>query len=349
MPGMERRVAVETKRVVKRRRQKNVASHPLTLRDVAFAAGVSTASASRALTRPDLVSEDLKDEVERAARELGYVPNAAAQALSGHPRRLVGVVLGGLDDPIATAILDAMALRLASNDLALLIATGADTQVETTKRVRELVGRGAEVVVFGNGADPLRPASEVHAKRVPWAGLDAIDLDQGLDSAGGFIRARAYALAIRYLGNLGHRCVALLTRCGDRHAAAARAVMGETDMLLSHVSDEFGVADWLSSLRGMPAAPTALVCASDALAAGVLSACRQQGIAVPEDLTIVGFGDTDLARLTRPTLTTIRVPTREAGIAAADYVVAVLEGRPTPPTQLAVKLIARESSKPFPE
>ena len=347
-PAWTTKVAVETKPGTKRRRQKNIASHSRTLRDVAIAAGVSTASASRALTRPDLVSEDLKDQVERAALELGYVPNAAAQALSGHPRRLVGVVLGGLDEPVVLAILDAMAHHLASHDLALLISIGADTKVETSKRVRELIGRGAEVVLFGNGAEPLRPVEEMRTNRVPWAGLDTTDRDQDMDSAGGFDRARAYALAIRYLGNLGHRRVALLARDGARNAAAARAVMGKTDILLTHVKvGEPGVAAWVSSLRGMPTAPTALVCESDAVAAATIAACRQQGIALPEDLAIVGFGDSELARHTQPTLTTIRVPTREAGIAAADYVVAVLEGRPVPVTQLAVKVIARESSGPF--
>ena len=342
---------VETKPAVKRRRRNNAAPGALTLREVAKAAGVSTASASRALTRPELVSEALKEQVERAALTLGYVPNAAAQSLSGHPRRLVGVVLGGLEDPIAMAIVRAMEHRLASRDVTLLIATGADTQVETAKRVRELVGRGADAVLFGNGAVPLRPSSETQPHRIPWAALDAGARDQDIDSASGFDRARAYALAATYLGNLGHRRVALLARGGDRLAAAVGAAMGETDILLSRAAAPKdgapGIATWLSALRGLSAPPTALVCGSDALAAAALDACRRQSIVIPQELAVVGFGDSDLARYTRPTLTTIRVPTAEAGVAAAEYVLALLEGRPAPVARLAVKVIARESSAPL--
>jgi LacI family transcriptional regulator len=344
-------VPVEKKSTVKRRRRNDAAPRALTLREVAKAAGVSTASASRALTRPDLVSETVKEQVERAARALGYVPNAAAQSLSGHPRRLVGVVLGGLGDPIAAAILDAMEHSLAAHDVALLIATGADTEVETTKRLRELVGRGADAVLFGNGAVPLRPVSGAHANRIPWVALDATDREQNIDSASGFDRAQAHALALRYLRDLGHQRVALMARGADRLAAATRAAMGATDILLSHVvaheDGEPDIAGWLSSLQALPVAPTALLCASDDLAAAVVDACRRQSIAVPQELAVVGFGDSELARNTRPTLTTIRVPTREAGIAAAEYVFAVLQGRPAPVAKLAVKLIARESSGPL--
>ena len=345
-------MTIEPRPAPRRRRRGTSAQNALTLREVAKAAGVSVASASRALTRPDLVSEQLKGQVEHSARALGYIPNAAAQALSGRPRRLVGVVLGGLDDRTVASMLDAMAACFAAHDIALLVATGADSEIETAKRVRDLVGRGAGAMLFGAGARPIRPPEAAAMNRLPWASLDATDVEQRIDTASGFDRARAHALAVRYLRELGHRRVALLAPGGARHVAAVRAALGETDVVLADlvapVEGARGVADRMSQLLAPPAPTTALVCGSDTIAARVLDECERQGVAVPQQLSIVGFGDAEWVRHTRPTLTTVRIPAQDAGIAAAEFVLARLEGRPAATGKLSVKLIARESSGPAP-
>ena len=332
----------------KRRRRKASAPVALTLRDVAKAAGVSVASASRALTRPDLVSEQVREQVERAARAMGYVPNAAAQALSGHPRSLVGVILGSMDDPIVARMLDEMAPLFAARDVALMTITGAQTEAETAKCLRELDARRADVVLFGGGAVPVRAVGEVDRSRAPWASLDAADPAQRLDSASGFDRARAHALAVRYLRDLGHRHVALLAGGGEPRAAAVRAALGETDVELSSVAAtgdmRRAIAEGLQQLLAQPTPPSAMICDSDTVAAWVLDECQRQGIAVPRLLTVIGLGDSELARHTLPALTTLRVPARDAGVAAAEYVFALLEGRVAASPNLAVKVIVRESS-----
>ncbi len=322
----------------------------LTLRDVAKAAGVSVASASRALTRPDLVSEQVREQVERAAQAMGYVPNAAAQALSGHPRRLVGVILGSMDDAIVARMLDAMAPLFSARDVALLTVIGAQTEAETARCLREFDARRADVVLFGGGAVPVHAVGEGVRRRAPWASLDGADPGLQLSSASGFDRARAQALAVRYLRELGHRNVALLAGAGDLRVAAVRTALGDCDVDLSGVTTagdmRRGVAEVLPKLLARPAPPSAVICDSDAAAACVLDECQRRAIAVPRELTVVGLGDSDLARHTVPSLTTLRVPARDAGIAAAEYVFALLEGRVARPPTLAVKVIVRESSEP---
>ena len=335
---------------VKRRRRRVWAPAALTLRDVAKAAGVSVASASRALTRPDLVSEQVREQVEREARALGYVPNAAAQALSGHPRRLVGVILGSMDDPIIARMLDAMAPLLSARGVALLTAIGGQTDADIAKCLRELEARRAGVVLFGSGAAPVRPVGEGSRSVLPWASLDSADPARGVENASGFDRARAHALAVRYLHDQGHRSVAFLTAGGERRVAAVRAHLGETEVELSSVAAtgyvRRAIVEGLLQLLARPARPSAVICDSDAVAAWVLDLCRSHGIAVPQQLTVVGLGDSELARHTLPALTTLRVPARDAGVAAAEYVFALLEGRVAPPPNLAVKVIVRESSEP---
>jgi len=319
---------------------------------VARTAGVSTASASRALTRPELVSDSLRDQIVNAARELAYVPNAAARSLSGRPARLVGVVVGGLSDPIVVGMLDALARRLAADGIALLLAIGADTTAETAQRVRELLGRGVDAILFGGGAVPVPRTAGQEARRLPWASLDSAEVEERCDAASGFNRAQGHALAMRYLHDLGHRRIGLIASGDGRQAAAVRAALGVTDITVADGSAlgeaKGSVGECLSRLLAQPAPPTALVCDSDDLAARMLGECERQGIAVPQRMAVVGFGDTELARHTRPALTTVRVPAREAGIAAAEYVLAVLAGLPIPEPRLAVRLVARQSSGPAP-
>ncbi|MEO8739439.1 MAG: substrate-binding domain-containing protein [Casimicrobiaceae bacterium] len=260
------------------------------------------------------------------------------------------MALGGLDDPLIAAMLDAMARRLAASDVALLLATGAVGELETATSVRELISRGARAVIFAGAARPMRAAEDTQANCLPWLSLDAPDSTQRIGGASGFDRARAHALALRYLYDLGHRRIALLGSGGARLRQATRAALGETSLVLSHIEARATahgrVADGLAKLLAASAPPTALLCATDSLAAVALNECARQGISVPHALAIVGFGDSELGRHLRPSLTTVRVPAGDAGVAAAEHVVALLEGRMVLPVKLAVKLIVRESSGP---
>ena len=150
----------------KRRRHAKASVAP-TLRDVARAASVSTASVSRALSRPELVSEEVRGRVRAAVRTLAYVPNAAAQALSGRPERLVGAVVTTLGDPPTMLALEALSLELARHGAALLTAVAGDGEAGVAACTRGLLARGAEAIVFGGGATPVDPG-----RNRPWASLD---------------------------------------------------------------------------------------------------------------------------------------------------------------------------------
>jgi LacI family transcriptional regulator len=97
----------------------------------------------------------------------------------------------------------------------------------------------------------------------------------------------------------------------------------------------------------LPNSPTAVICSSDAIALAVMHACACHGIEVPGRLSVVGFGDSPLARCVTPMLTSVRIPARGAGIAAAEYLLARLEGRVAIHAELPVKLAVRASTGPL--
>lgn len=332
---------------IRRRRHYPRAGTP-TLRDVARASGASTASVSRALTRPELVSDALREPILSAARALGYVPNQAARTLSGRRSKLIGAVVNTLDDPLAAQAIDALTRRLAEDGIALVLAVAGDDPQASLQRLRELVARGVEAVaLFGLAASP----EPWRLRAVPCV---SIDRASAATDAVGFDRGRALALGARYLRELRHGRVGLVALGQAGAGSAVRDALGVTDLtVVDHAAevdarDGSALRDALQTLLALAEAPTAIVCGSDAAATAILHECQLQGIAVPGKLSVVGFGDTGLARQARPALTSIRVPAREVGIATADYLVAAIAGQTQAVRQVPVKLVARDSTGPAP-
>jgi DNA-binding LacI/PurR family transcriptional regulator len=140
-----------------RRRRRAIATRGPTLHDVARAAGVSAASVSRALSRPELVSEAVHVRVRAAVRTLAYVPNAAAQALSGRSSRLVGAVVSTLDDPVTMLALEALTRELAVGGAALMLSLAGEDA--TDECVHGLLARGTDAIVFCGGTTRIEAGS----------------------------------------------------------------------------------------------------------------------------------------------------------------------------------------------
>ena len=334
---------------VRRRRQSARARTP-TLHDVARTAGVSTASVSRALTRPDLVSEALRESILSTAHGLGYIANVAARTLSGRPSKLVGAVVRALDDPVAGRAIDALTRRLEADGWALMLGTAGDDAEESAQRMRELVARGCDALAFFG---VIVPEALSPGRSVPCACIDQAGPGEAARAVG-FDRGSALALGARYLRELRHQRIGLFALGQARLIAGVREALAGTDVILVDAAaaidlrDASGVRETLARILALPDRPTAVVCGSDAAAAAVLRECVLHGVPVPGQLSVVGFGDTDLARQTRPGLTTIRVPASEAGIAAAEFLLTVLAGQIPPATERTVKLVVRESTGPAP-
>ena len=320
-----------------------------TLTDVARAAAVSTASASRALTRPEAVSDELRIRVFAAANALGYVANSAARALACRRSGSIGVVTGNLDDPGMAAALAALEARLTDAGWDLLLGGGGSFEDGTPlARARVLVSRGVRALVF-LGVDLPSELQEVRGiQRLPCVSVDRTDRT-GFAANTGLDLSRAGKLIADYLGQLGHRCMAVVA---EPHSVisvlmadtlrADKALDG-TSLEIMHISHE-PIAEGILRSLALQNAPTVAICGSDATALAVMHACACHGIDVPGRLSVVGFGDSPLARCVSPTLTSVRIPARGAGMAAAEYLLARFADRVPDLSELPVKLAIRGST-----
>lgn len=324
---------IATRMNAPRRRRSGQDVEP-TLRDVARRAGVSIASASRALARPSLVSEEIQQKVRDAADALSYLPNAAARALSLSSAGLVGAMLPADTAPQILRALGAFENSMSAAGVGVLLTVAHDSRGPPAC-VRWLEDRGAAAIVLFGEAGGM---GSLASMRRPW-----IRMDLGLE--------RAVTLAARYLHDLGHRRIGLVGESGSVGGVQSPLDLPDLAGLkidLQHFGDvrEFGAArrisDQLVALRGD--APTALICGTDLAAVALRRALRMDGIDVPRQVSIVGVGDTGLATMILPGLTSVRIASEEAGATAARMALDLLEGRPHEPEPTGVKLVLRGSA-----
>lgn len=340
-----------------------------TLHDVARAAGVSTATVSRAFNRPDTVREALRQRVQAAAAELRYIPNDAARALASHRSRVIGAIVPTIDNAIFAQGVAAIQARVEAAGYGLLLAACDYDLERELAQARTMVGRGIEgLVLVGTRHHPaLRDLLREHRVAYVCQGAFAPAEEP---ACVGFDNRRAAYVATRYLLELGHRrigMVAGIRKDNDRAAGRVegmRTAMAEAGLALPATAGEAAQAadGWLvESAYAYEAArlatrqllagvrpPTALVCGNDILALGALRECQARGVAVPGQMSIVGFDDLAPARQASPALTTIRVPTTQMGEAAADFILAALAGESPPAVEIPFRLVIRASTGPPP-
>jgi LacI family transcriptional regulator len=312
-----------------------------TLRDVARAAGVSIASASRALAGERRVSVELQARIMAAAARLGYQTNLAARALVSRRSGLIGIVAETLADPLVARVVEELEQRLGAQRYGMLLATCAGPSERSSAATRGLIGRGAEALVFA-GAGPLSAEVGLLATHgLPWLEFSDAPAPGGLAFDTG--RRQGGALAARYLLELGHRRYGVVGRQGDSvRLGVATALSGSgSGRLLPETT--------MPALLQDGERPTAVICSSDAEALGAVHECSMRAIMVPEEIAIIGFGDEEFARHAVPGLTSIRVSAAAIGRHAAEVLLARLAGENAPsPFELPVKLVVRQSSGPPP-
>lgn len=322
--------------------------------DVARVAGVSTATVSRALSKPDVVSAETREAVRAAVAQTGYTVNQAARNL--RQQRTMGVValVPNLANPFFARILAGLSAVLAPAGYNLLVV---DTQGPGVDRhiARTLDRSRADgLIVF----DGLLPAEDLAADRLHPPVVMACEWIEGhaaprirIDNAAG---AR---LAIRHLVGLGHRRIGHLAGPAANVLARARAEAMRAELAAQGVAirpdwvldGDFTLESGRSCARAwlaMPDRPTALFCASDEMALGFIAEVQRAGLNVPRDVSVVGFDDIELVAHLTPALTTVHQPRWSIGVEAARVMVALMTGEdpPAPDTLLPVELVVRAST-----
>ncbi|MFD4262613.1 LacI family DNA-binding transcriptional regulator [Streptomyces sp. NPDC058534] len=302
----------------------------MTLDAVARRAGVSLATASRALNGTTRVREDLRSRVRAAADQLGYIPNAHAQALASASNNTVGLICHDVGDPYFAAIAAGVMRAAAEKDLLVMLASTFREPAREIAYVSTLrAQRARAILLIGSGFQDRDWERALAAELDPYvrAGgrVAVVSRHRSLrvDAVLPENRGGASALA-RTLLDLGHREFAVLTgppsltTVSDRLAGfrdeLARAGVALPPERIAHgpFTREGGYTAARALLtRG--ARPTCVFAVTDVMAVGALAAFREQGVRVPEDISLAGFDDIPLVRELSPPLTTVALPLTAMG------------------------------------
>ncbi|MEL7253148.1 MAG: LacI family DNA-binding transcriptional regulator [Pseudomonadota bacterium] len=299
-----------------------------TLADVARAAGVSTATVSRCLNAPGQVQKKTRERVLRAVDDLGYSPNFSAQSLAAKRTNTIGAIIPTMENAIFARGIQAVQEELARAGATLLVASSAYKPDLEIQQIRTLVARGADgLILIGHERDPAI-YDFLERQNVPVCISWAYDPARAKPSVGFDNRAAMRAMAEEVVAH-GHRRIAMISaRQADNDRAFERVqgvreameaggldpadlVVFETDYTI-----EAGGAA-LASLVASSPGPSAVICGNDVLAVGAVKAAQKLGLRVPEDISITGFDDMELASVIVPALTTVHVPHRQMGVLAA--------------------------------
>ncbi len=340
-------------------RQPGSAALP-TLEDVAREAGVSTATVSRCLNAPERVAEATRTRIEAVVATLGYSPNFGARALVARRTDTFGAVIPTMDGAVFARGLQAFQETLMERGATLLVASSSyDPDVEE-REIRTLIARGADGLLL-IGTDRSAAARRLLARRdvptvIAWAWSASMRGScVGFDNAAG-----SRALAQRGIA-LGHSRIAYVSARRRGNDRARARVEGARRALAEHGLDPDAMpvvetvysihagGDAFESVMAMEPRPTLVMCGNDVLAAGAVKRARALGLRVPEDVSVTGFDDIELATVVEPALTTVHVPHREMGRRAAELLLARVGGATRHSrVRLDTRIVERDSLGPPP-
>lgn len=311
----------------------------ITLGDVARLAGVSPITASRALNTPDQVAPDKLARVREAVARTGYVPNRLAGGLASARSRLVAAVVPTIAGPVFMEMVQSLTSALADAGYQLMLGQSGYTESREDALLEAIIGRRPDGIVLTGILHSPEGRRRLLASGIPV--VETWDLTPTpIDMLVGFSHAEAAAAVARHLHAKGRRRPALLSADDERALRRNRGFVDEA-LRLGLVRDAAEIPvlrvpapttlgsgrSGLARLLAERPEVDAVFCSSDMLALGVLVEAAARGIAVPQQLAVVGFGDLGFAADTQPALSTVRIDGTGIGQRAARFIVDRADGR----------------------
>lgn len=333
-------------------------TRPVTMKEIAAAAGVSQSTISRVLNERSAavpISETTKQRILAVAAELGYRPNPLARALRGGGTALLGVIVRAIGDPFLSNVVQEVVTASQRRGYNVVLAQAGESRGLLETRHCDAL------MLLGDVHAEEQLVRELEAARLPMVGLcrgprgalvATVNVDNRLGTR----------LAMDHLRELGHRRIAFAqaswigeSRDRGTEYLAYMEALGEPvprGYLCDTPNDHQGGARVIERLVELSPRPTALVCSTDVIALGALHGAAAQGVAVPDDLSIVGFDDIGPAEFTVPALTTVRQPVADMVAHALELALGPPAGEPASSAELTrpvpPKLIVRRSCGPAP-
>src|SRR5690349_254401 len=305
--------------------------------DIARLAGVSQSTVSRVMNHDPRISAATQTRVEQAMSSLGYRPNAAARTLITGRSNLMGLVVSNITNPFYPELIETIASAAAEHDYTVVLCNTQESEDLQLSMLDLLIEHQVDGAIL---TSPLRESALEIGRR----GLDRVPLvtvnrkmrGQHLDSVH-LDNVVAGKLVAEHLWNLGHRRIAFIgglrsASTNSDRLGGVRTALRRLGMPLPREYVRNGEFTWqhgydaANTLLHQPVRPTALICADDLLALGVMDAAADIGLEIPRDVALVGFDDIRVAALRQVALTTVRQPVAEMGRRAVDLLMARITG-----------------------
>lgn len=331
-----------------------------TYKDIAERASVSTATVSHVLRGTRFVSPDIRRAVLEAAEELDYVPNGIASGLRRQSTRTIGFITSELTNPVYAEMAVAAESVLRERGYTVVISN----TFNELDRERAYIETMAERRVDGLLLTSVQLESEtwrwLEKRRIPFVLMNRRFADYsapyvGVDNVGGMRAVVDHLISvghrrIGFIGGFAHSSSAQDRHCGYVEAHRSRGLEVDSALYFEGTYDirsgEEG-ADYLLSLP-KDRRPTAIACANDLSALGVIAWAKDHGIHVPEGLSVTGFDNAEIAKLNFVGLTTVKQPRKRMGKLAADMIAKLIDDVPFKRESIVLpcELIVRNSTAP---
>jgi len=329
---------------------------PITIKDIAKKAGVSHTTVSRALNNNPVISPQTRKRIQKLAQQMGYTPNTVAQSLLTRRTGTVGMVVTTIADPFIVRVVEGVEEIAQQAGYSIFLATSHNNPAREMEVVKTLHRRRVDAIIVAASRVGELYASQLDQIQVPIVLINnqgegkylySVTIDDNLGAR----------LAVEHLLDLGHRRIAYISTANRPKSSQQRLISYQTTLhavgiipdpklvITPTVRGDFyrGQTSLEPLLR---AGATGVFCYNDLTAIGLLVACAQQGVAVPNRLSVIGYDDIQESLYVSPQLTTIRQPSFRLGELAMGMVLDLLDDKQVQDQMMFGELVVRASTAP---
>ncbi|MFQ5612145.1 MAG: LacI family DNA-binding transcriptional regulator [Anaerolineae bacterium] len=327
---------------------------PVTIKDIARAAGVSHTTVSRALKDHPRISAGTKERIQRLAREMGYTPSAVAQSLLSQRTQTIGLVITTIADPYVVRVVEGVESVAQSAGYSVFLSISHNNPDQEMAVVETFRRRRVDAIIVTSSRVGNLYSSQLDKIQVPIVLINNQVEGEYLYSVA-VDDVQGARLAVEHLLSLGHRRIGYVgvtdrpksnrRRLAGYQAALERAGLAENPALALSPAAEGDIKRGEAALEpSLAAGVSAVFCYNDVIAIGLLTAAYKRGVAIPQDLSVIGFDDIEMAYYTTPPLTTIYQPRLRMGQQAMSMALDLLHGQKVQDQVLQGELVVRGST-----
>jgi LacI family transcriptional regulator len=336
-----------------------VDDHPaITIQDVARRAGVAPITVSRVINNSSYVSQPTRQRVEAAIAELQYVPNMLASSLRSNRTNTLALILSDISNPFWTTVARGAEDAASRQGFNVILCNTDENEAKQEEYLSVLLRKRVDGFLFVPAHSHPHPIEKIQKQKVPVVVMDRQIYEASVDIVRGDSEGGAYLLT-RYLISLGHRRIAVLSGPQDLSVSidrvnGVRRALSEADIPVDERLTSYGKFTFESGwerarkLLTHTPQPTAIVAGNNFIAIGALKALREQGVAVPEDISLASIDDLPPPMFIDPFFTVVAQPAYEIGRRATELLLRRItqpDGSEPEEIVLPTELIVRQSCR----